>query len=521
MTTLKEKIEILMPYLALMDQNVFEQFYLQLGDNKLRSNDYFFQQDLPVEERIHLSYLLKLWQVEDLFSNKIAMVQREMIIKTGLLGFDSNGQFSIDNLSSYLRFDFIPEHMDQEGRGFSPDREFLYTDMRRIFREYGDDVTLSDLFASDQLEQIAAWAKSGTFDLSVLPHDISSMLIREPLSNDAKEVQTALGLIVLRFAPIINAGMPYNMPIRELLSLYYNPPDSYERIVREYYDLTDGFIYISNDLLKRGDKIFRELGIRPSLNPFIEYGNDSYPEFADYLVVNGVMTAEEVTRLQSYYIMAVNRSFQKVAEKLQYFVYIVALLLKVEQKSVHRYYFDLIQTGYLKKLQGLWLEIHNNTRKKQASNSSRKVAALVVKEKTLRFNCMIRDFSELLRENLLAFCVFYDILFDGKSKLKNQRQNFRPANEAINDMLVFTVNCIAPDGKLKKTLELSEFGFAHKVKKGGDSISGEQSNKIATPLNIASKYVEMLTGTKIKDPRKTYHNWLPRFDVSRFESTVD
>lgn len=495
-----EKIRVLSPFLVSMDDSALSELKSRLNRGNVSAYDIFFKPNISDEQRTEIDFKLKYWQVEFLFAARITEVQRELLIKYNLIHFNwINGEFSFEDLSERLRFGYLNENIDPQEHTFSSDREIFHMEFRKLFHEYGEDVKPSDIFSRQDLMSIEEIARRGNPSIDNLNQIVSEELQHPPLKESQKPISTALGMVAWWMGQKILMGKRYNLPIRKLMPDYYYEPNTYNRIVRDYYDLTCGFISVTNELLQHGRVVFRNLGILPQYGISQWYQGYKYPDFCNYLIESGILTLDQIHKVEHYYFTEVEKAFEKVSDKLHLFVFIVALLLKQDYLPTYKLYHKNI-LKLLDHLGQLYIELSKDN-------------LGAGKKENIKFemDCLCNDHLRLCDNNLLYFCVYYDVLFDAKVHLRQKLPQFRRAQAAINNLLVYLVRCLAPDGNIKKTLNVNEFGFMKKTGK-----SSRRMYRVPTPLNIAHAYIELLTGVHLKAPLKRYNDWQKKYQAKLF-----
>lgn len=113
------------------------------------------------------------------------------------------------------------------------------------------------------------------------------------------------------------------------------------------------------------------------------------------------------------------------------------------------------------------------------------------------FNTVIKRDSSALRSaansilramvenDLLAYSVFHDLVFDGEQQLRRQVSRGAPSDETLNTIILYLVNKLS-NGNPNKQLICGGFSAHHNY-----------GANLATPEKITAKYIRLLTGTKL------------------------
>jgi hypothetical protein len=504
----------LKPYLLPLDslaQDHFKACLECLKDGSLSSGDDFFKTDLKTAERDDVDYQIRKIALDPYFSNRVTEVQKEILIKHNLLDFDwlHDNRLSFEDLSSNLQFKYFPENWDKTK--FNLDIEYFRTDFRNLFREKGDDVRVGDIF--DQVERnllISAAKSSPACKENMAAIGIDGLIIESIVHNKKKEL-TARGHIALIIwlklhgsytAPKFSTDEPVNdskiweMLIREIPGFkeFYDPPNSYSRLIHKYYDLFIGPIRFRPSHMKEYRELFRELHSLPDFDiDNCNYHHEDHEGFKSELIRQGLIDDEDAKKIESYYYKSLHREFDEITKNAHNFVFLFAQVFCRDYPNEYKYYISIIKR-VLKDLQTIHIKVDDLNRDDFICTDKKR------EKSTLDFslNLKCRDFKFSLDNNMILYCIFYDFIFDGFARLKRALPaNRPPKHDYLNTMLVYLVNCLSGQD-VRKILSFTGFGFSHHRDKGAT---------LSTPFNITRKYIFGLTGFRIANMPERYKNY--------------
>lgn len=515
-------IEFLKSYLLQMDDTAWEDFRNRLEEGDISSYDIFFRSDLSNDERDEIDFRIRLQQLDKQFSDKIYPVQRELLIKLNLLHFDwpDSNKLSFSNLSNKLRFGFIPEHQDVNG-SFNPNREHFHREFRNLLREYGEDVRPSDILTEEELEICKNASRKGISDLERLGELGVSEVLIPPLREQDKHNTTIKGHIAqwlclrnyadLSAAKVLGTNSDkadsqedFDTPLRlnHMFRHLYHSPDSYERIIRDYYDLTEGFLHVGRRLMRRGYKLFRRLKVMPTYTGAmaVEPAEDYY-KFRDFLIRQKCLKEESVAKIEDYFYQAVGKEYVKLTRNLYLFVFVVALLFKEDFPGEYKRYTDFLR-NYLDKLQDTYLALN-------AEKTSRYPRKSRVAKLTTPLDMLVTDLRSMINGNMILFCIFYNYLFHGEKHIERKLPSYRPGHpKFINDIIVYLVNELAPGNKKITLKKVRAYGYEY-----GFSAFATPGSTLPTPYNVARKFLQLLTLLDV-DVAKQYAYWKDKSNTS-------
>lgn len=534
---------------------LWDQFEQKLKEGELGSNDCLFRDDLTQEERDEIDYQVRLDQLEDRFSNNVSLALKKPLIRLDLLDFEQpeSNRFSFDNLSNKLQSDFIRDHLDNDGK-LDSDIEYSRREFRNLFRKYGEDVRPSDVFTKEELEICMRLSEE---DIPK-PEDLEKAGVKElliaPLSENKPPGWTPKGdiahsLCSLNYGTLSarkvlgedsepqNYHKDFDKPLRlnVMFRELYHPPNSYNRIIRDYYDLTEGFSYVSPELLERGWKLFNRLNLLSMFTDDTFFDSERFTQhdkFVEMLIEQGALKKEEASNISKYFFQGLSNEYRKGPYKLNLFVFVVALLFKDEYPSEYNRYVQIIRK-YLEDLENAWWHRltpinHPGSVTAESPPSGIKppsVATLKLQQidsdklpkrineiiqnpmhpsetlqasdeseispLTLRLDLIATDLHTLMRNNMIFFCVFYDFLFDGEKQLKEDTVPHRARNypEFIDTILVCLVNLF----KDRKDFNSERY-------------------------KLTGEFLFGLTGIRIS-VKDRYHNWKDRVNPSDIDAS--
>ena len=555
-------IEYLKPFLKPFDKKtadlIWKNLRYELNEGTLDSSHILFREDITEGDRKEINQMIRLYLLNDKFSDKLSKTQRELLLKLNIMDFDwpHSNKLTFDGLSDKLRFGFIPEHNNIEG-GHDPDRERFNQSFFQLFAKYGKDARLSEIISNEERKIIKNYAHEGMRDIEYLSEKGIKGLRYESFRDDKKKLLTPKGIIVQTVCAHYWADRElgpdsneyYNPLIREKFRDFFHEPNTYDWIIRDYYYLTEGFFHVSDDLIKRGAKTFYSLNIRPPIPLDDKKLRNEYIPFKDYLVELGYLSEEDMAKIEFYYFKHHDQDFIGNTKELYYFVFAIALLFKQEHKRAYNYYLRVIKSRLrdLKVIYSIFKTASQYSVNEKKSDSTIKtifgdeyfafhrktmdaahaesdefsetnLGNMNLDDLELALNLRVRDFKTILNNNMILYCIFYFYIFDGLKLLKREMAQHRPtaAPEYLYTIIIFLRKRLLPWAN--SNLILSDFNYAGMSPKVKYFQKGETS-KSSKAKSDSDKELDIIKDAGL--PIKSTDDHRSKHRVSTIPNVID
>jgi hypothetical protein len=376
-----------------------------------------------------------------------------------------------------------------------------------------------DLFTGDDIDNLRQYVKQqGSPYLHEMDKIVSPSLLYSNEDEGGEDKATVRGSIVREIIFPLRDGKSIDIPVKNILSKHYYPPGTYGRIIRDFYDFTEGFRDITSDLLRstisplslKGEyRIWPQYSFR---SQFGLYDKEIHLEFVEYLVKEDIITMGQANTTYGIFREGIDEEEAGSRNRLRLFPFIIAKYLKERHQLTYSYLRHTVKSflDALKKDDG-----YNQ----------------------LNLEMVVRNFRTAIDSDMLTYCIFVDYVFKGNKFLKNIMPPHRKARDTENKLLVYLVECFAKGGNKNRTFKMPEkfrpenHPIIFKRRREDlpldtlKDIDPEQIEEIyledkypipITPYKLAALYIYFLSGNEIgnpeqryKDCRKKYRDKLP------------